>query len=418
MKKLISALGLVVLLWSQSAGAAGYLPLFGAGIPDFTLNGGFPRWKACRAAVRANTADCNILVFGESTGIGEGGFYNDVADDAHSSAIYNHLSWILRGVFGTNVRSSTVAGNQSIAAASYGGFDTRVTVNNWAATSNTSIGGNEWVSTDGTAFVFNPTDSASYPGLGASSPFPAQVLTDTIDIYWNGVASGGGTITIDTGGSPICTIRTTTGTAKFNKTSCSTTLGANTYNIKCTVVLTGCTFQTLVARNSAAHQVSMINGAASGATAAIYQNNSGNPWDALSAAASYAPSLCIVMLTGNDYAQQTPLATFSTEIANIISSCQAAGADVLVMTGFPLGGTVAGTPLTSYQAAAISAANAANVPVWDTLSLWGGPNVGWSAFNMDAGGNGACCGGASNAGHWGGPNNVFAATMMALMLAQ
>lgn len=48
-------------------------------IPNYTQNGGLPKWQACLARVRAGTGSCTILVMGESTPAGYGCAYQATA---------------------------------------------------------------------------------------------------------------------------------------------------------------------------------------------------------------------------------------------------------------------------------------------------------------------------------------------------
>jgi hypothetical protein len=339
--------------------------------------------------------------------------------DMHSAAIANQLGTILRS-FGLNAQNTSLAGDSS--AVSYNSFDARVVPNNWTPGNKFALGGKQWTATDDSAFVFNPTDPA-YPGLPG-------VQTDRLDIYWNGQLSGGGVITVDTGGSPICTINTTTGTAsRFNKTTCSTTLGVHSYNLRCMIAF-NCTVGILVARNSSAREASIINGSANGARIVDFGFNSGSPWDPLPAIQKVAPKLCIIMELANDAYMQTPLSDYTAATTAVVNACKQSGAgDVLLMTGFPYGITespnaTSGNPVTieQYQTAVLTVAKSTNVAVWDTLKTWGqnsGPGrTAWTSMGMNSGWNAACCGQAADIAHWSIANNVYAATLMAMLLLQ
>jgi len=407
MNRILGAIAIAGSLLQPAVAAERVLPST-LPIPNFSLNGGFPHWKACRAAVKDNSSDCKILFIGESTLTGLGALYGGT--DMHSAAIANQLGTVLRS-FGINAQNYSLVGDSN--AVSYHSFDARVTPNNWAASLVFTLGGKEWKATDSSPFVFNPTDPA-YPSL-------PKVETDSIDIYWNGVAAGGGTITVDTGGSPICSIDTNTGTSQFNKTTCSTTLDANTYNIRCLTAF-NCTFDIIVARNSSTREVSIMNGSANGTTAINFNSDTGSPWDPLRAIQKVAPSLCIVMNIGNDAYKQTSLADYGKALAAIVNACKRSNADVLLMTGFPYGITVSPLTIEQYQAAIRQVAASTNVPVWDTLKTWGqasGPGeTGWTSMGMNSGWNIACCGQKADVAHWSVANNVYAATLIAMMLLQ
>jgi hypothetical protein len=375
-------------------------------VPNFTLNGGFPNWKSCRAKVIANSASCNVLIIGESTSTGHGSFFRENTNDAHSGAWPNQLAALLR-MSGISAQTSNITGNNNIA--SYGVFDTRVTLNNWKAYSDVFVlGGSPWTSTDTSAFTFNPTDTASYPSA-------VPILTDTLDVYWIGQTSTpGGTLTVDTGGAPICSIDTAA-PHQLTKTSCATSLGANIYNLRCRNA--NCAFTTIVARNSRTNQVNILNAAADGTSISKFNSNTNSPWDPLPSIATFAPALCIIDDIGNDAAAQTSIDSYTASLKAVVSACQSAGADVLLTTGLPFGATSSPIAIPQYQAAVIAVAMATNVPVWDSSTTYGGPVAGWTA-GLPAGWNAVCCGGKSDIAHWSIASNVFEATMISLLLLQ
>ena len=375
-------------------------------VPNFTLNGGFPNWKSCRAKVIANSSGCNVLVIGESSSTGHGSFFHENANDARSGAWPNQLAALLR-MSGINAQANSVTGDNNIAP--YMAFDTRVTINNWKAYPGVFVlGGSAWTSTDTSAFTFNPADTASYPRA-------APVRTDTLDVYWIGQTSArGGTLTVDTGGSPICTINTAM-PFQLTKTTCSTSLAANTYNLRCQNA--NCAFTTIVARNSRINEVTILNAAADGVPISKFSSNSGLPWGPLTSIATYSPALCIIDDIGNDAGQQTPISSYTAFLTAIVTACKSSGADVLLTTGLPYGGNSSPITVEQYQAAVVAVAAATNVPVWDSLTTYGGTSAGWTA-SMPAGWNAGCCGGGADIAHWSIASNVYEAAMISLMLLQ
>lgn len=375
-------------------------------VPNFTLNSGFPNWKSCRVKVKAGLADCNVLIISDSTSTGHGSFFHENASDAHSGAWPNQLAALLR-MSGINAQTANVTGNSNIA--SYAAFDTRVTLNNWKAYPDVFVlGGSTWINTDTSAFTFNPTDTASYPSA-------APVLTDTLDVYWIGQTSArGGTLTVDTGGAPICSIDTAAA-YQLTKTTCTTSLGGNIYNLRCGNA--NCAFTAIVARNSRKSQVNILNAAADGARISKFTSNTGYPWDPLTSIATFAPALCIIDEIGNDAGAQTSIDSYTASLTAVVTACQSAGADVLLTTGLPYGGSSSPITVPDYQAAVIAVAKATNVPVWDSLTTYGGPIAGWTAA-LPAGWNASCCGGDADRAHWSIASNVYEATMISLMLLQ
>jgi hypothetical protein len=388
----------------QATAAEDTPPRFG--VPNFTLNGGFPNWKRCRAKVVANSGSCNILIIGESTSTGHGSFFHENADDARSGAWPNQLAALLR-MSGINAQTSNVTGNNNIA--SYAAFDTRVTLNNWNAYPGAFVlGGSPWTSADTSAFTFNPTDSASYPSA-------APVLTDTFDVYWIGQSSArGGTLTVDTGGAPICSIDTAV-PYQLTKTTCTTSLGANVYNLRCKS--TNCAFTAIAARNSKTNQVNIFNAAADGTPISKFSSNTNSPWDPIPSIATFAPALCVIDDIGNDAAAQTSIDSYTASLTAVVIACQSAGADVLLTTGLSYGASSSPITIPQYQAAIMAVARATNVPVWDSSTTYGGPLAGWKN-SLPAGWNASCCGGESDMAHWSIASNVYEATMISLLLLQ
>ena len=419
---MIRAVAISFLLFAGilSAADAGDLsPPLSLSIPNFVLNGGFPHWKVCREQVRNNLADCNVLIIGESTSTGHGSFFQNTSGDARSGAFANQLANILRS-FGINAQTNSISGNSHIAP--YGKFDTRVRQNGWVAdNANFTFGGSAWKAADDTALVFDPADRASYPNL-------SPVMTDTLDVYYHELASGGDSLLVDTGGAPICTIHTTGATTAFSKATCSTSLGANTYRLRCAGAH-NCIFNTIVTRNSAIREVSVLNGSADGATVGNFNVSTGFPWDTLPAIRKFAPALCIIMDISNDaYHRETTIPLYMAHLTELVSACKASG-DVLLMTGFPYAVVFPGpvTPsqfqasVSQYQAAVLAVAKSTKSPVWDTLATWGGyarDQNGWSKMGMNAGWNASCCGMAGDKAHWSVANNVYVATMITVMLLQ
>lgn len=354
-------------------------------VPRYYANRGLPNTKACIQNVINGVSDCNILVLGESTSTSQGSTYQESVGDMHSASWVNVLANLMR-FQGINAQTNSVSGNLSLGAASgYGTADTRVTINGWFNCSlggfcGVSFGGYNWLAGDTTAFVFNPTDP-SYD-LAANAP----VQTDSVDIYYRTIAgSGSDTIAIDAGASTLCTLSLFNGTGSdsFTKSTCTTTLGTNTYNLKCSGSFT-CLWNTIVARKSSTKQVSLINGSAGGMKVTDYVAGSGSggaqqPWDTLQVIPVLTPKLCIILDVGNDSGAGTPIATYKAGLTSLANACSGAGADVLLISGFP--GYVG-----IYQQGVVDTANTLNVPVWDLGSYTTadyfqnfGMNAGWNA---------------------------------------
>ena len=354
-------------------------------IPNFTANGGLPKWQSALATVKAGTGNAKIVIIGESTSTARGTMFVGDTNDAHSGAWPHQLS-IQMGMPGTaiNFENNSVVGDSSVGTAGLNAFDTRVTVNGWTELLTPFVpGGFAFSNNDTTAFVFNPNDTASYP----SAPV---IQTDTIEILVAGGPSDTASITIDTGGAAICTIPLLNVTLQVS--TCTTTLGTNTYNVKCNTASAGfCVFGMLHAYNSAQKHVAVFNGAAEGATITEFAQAT-----ALSVLGQYQPDLCIIMDIGNDYFNQTPLATYSADLIAVANECKITG-DVLFTTGLPYGVSASPLTLAQYQATVVSAASSLNAPVWDSLSTFGANS--WANYTP-SGLNASCCGTANDTTHY------------------
>lgn len=367
----------------------------GISIPNYTPNAGLPNWQACRAQVKAGTGSCNIAVWGDSDSSALGSFFG--SSDPHSGAWPNQLKALMQlPAAGIIFNTNTLTGDS--AAVSFTSFDTRVSsLGGWTPFSSAFVfGHNAWLNNDTTAFTFNPSDKTTYP----SAP---TLLTDSLDIYWFGNFGGTGNITVDIGGAAICTINVAGAAANsFNKTTCSTTLGNNTYNIKCSnAVAANCVFFALNAYNSATKSVTVFNGASQGALMAQMAGSTPASYDPVASMSVYLPKLCIIMGVGNDANAQTSITSYTTSLTTIVNGCKAVGADVLLVTGFPYGITTSPLTVPQYQAAILAVATSANVPVWDSLAALGGgaTTAPWAALIAN-GWNADCCGNPNDNTHW------------------
>jgi len=102
MKKLFYAVFALALLlcavwWSQGSPLMSFLQgnRGTISIPNFTANGGLPKWKACLAKVKAGAGDCNIMLIGESTTAAFNATWSGTTKDALSAGTPNQLAGIL-----------------------------------------------------------------------------------------------------------------------------------------------------------------------------------------------------------------------------------------------------------------------------------------------------------------------------------
>jgi len=350
-------------------------------IPNFTLNGGLPHWQACRAKVIGGTANCTVLIIGESTPRGWGAMFNGALNDAASGAWPVQVAVQLRQIYGFNAQANSIAGSGNVGnMATFAAYDTRVvTANNWTIYSVGACSGNnvfaggcsfEAAANDTTAFEFNPKNTTTYP----SAP---TVPTNTLDVYSLNVnlSAGFGNLSVNVnGGSSLGTINQSgSGAVTYTKTTITTggTAVDNTWELTCTSAANGCFFDAIVARNSAVPEASFIDMGIGGATVELWAtptscNSPSCPLTAIQN--TYKPDLCIIQDQGNDQSAGTVIATYKTNYEAIIAACQASG-DALIVTSQPSNPAFSGNPTydvqQTYVAAQQQIAAAMNVPILD-----------------------------------------------------
>jgi hypothetical protein len=96
-----------------------------------------------------------------------------------------------------------------------------------------------------------------------------------------------------------------------------------------------------------------------------------NPWDSLNALQAIAPDLTVIQLSTNDVLASTSIATFTSEVQNIIAAAKVSG-DVILMTDPPADASVA--PLAQQQEyvnALSSLAQSNDINFINLYQLWG-----------------------------------------------
>jgi hypothetical protein len=375
--------------------------------PNYTQNGGLPRWQACLARVKAGTGSCTILVMGESTPAGYGCAYQATA--ANYSRACSWVAQLAQTLYQEyNIATSYNAimggawGNQS--AGGYVAYDPSVTFGaSWTFdTSRFVVGGNPFLQgTSNTSTLdFNPTNSTAFP----SNP---AVQTDSADVYTLSYIAGNNTLDVSVNAGATITSITDPGNGTINKTTVSTTLGTNTWKLKCATLGFGCYVQGMVAYDSTVPQVKVVNGGWGGSLISGWVTNV-NGFDALQTIAAMAPDLCIAQIAGNDAGAGTNVATYIADYETLVDACQSAGGDFLVVNSQPANpAVVTYATAQTYAAAGQTVATAKNVPIFDWFQYlcgWNGSTCakgGWTA-GMGAGWNAECCTNAADAAHNGG----------------
>ena len=317
-------------------------PSNGNSIPNFTNNGGLPKWKACLAKVKAGTGSCTILVGGESTPAGNGCAYQSPNSNYSRACSWPSQIAALLAQAGIASSANAVMGNAGATGGttftSYQAYDPRLTLNSWVInTTQPLIGQGAFQSktTGSGVLTFNPTNGTAFPSATA-------IQTDTLDVYWLAYASGSGdvaSINVN-GGASLGTLVDNggTGTGLLKKTF-STTLGTNSWGFTNTTNgFDGSYVQGLIAYNSAIPQVKVVNGGWGGAKITNWSNTSLGFGGPIAMIQLMAPDLCIWQDMGNDLLV-TSIPNYITAYEAVITACQASG-DFLVVNSQPASPTV------------------------------------------------------------------------------
>jgi lysophospholipase L1-like esterase len=372
-------------------------------IPNYTQNGGLPKWQACRAKIVAGTSNCIVMIIGESTPAGLGAAWNASSDAGWSRATGwpSQLPVMLDQLYGIPATSHSVFGDAAQGTPTlYYQYDPRVAITTWTNTSafGVTAGKNLWSGTVAAGrLAFNPQNTDQFPNNLVQQ-------TDRLTIFTAGYAPTPtpDALAIDVnGGAALTTISDTS--SALVKTTVSASLGTNTWGMTCTndgSFAVGCFVAGYYAYNSAISQAIIVNASWSGSTVADW-NTSGAPWSPLLAIAAVAPDLCIIQIGGNDAGADTVIATYKTDLTNIVNACKASG-DVLLVTSQPADpATVTYATTVQYIQADLDVATATNVPVLNWyLSLCG---------NMTSTPSKACWNAGMQAG-WGPENYGNSAT--------
>lgn len=195
----------------------------------------------------------------------------------------------------------------------------------------------------------------------------SRVAFDRYDIYYL-ASSGLGTITATaTGGSAA----TAHGTGFVVASVTASAAAASTANVL-TMSSTGNNF--LVGIEPWTSTVSRVRLANAGCSSTATAQWIGDPsYGATYAIGVYAPDVVFICLGVNDAIQSVPLATYLANLQTIIAACQAAGADVILLTQGPSQETAVAALETQYTTAILGL----GLPVIDNFNRLGA----WSAVN-------------------------------------
>jgi lysophospholipase L1-like esterase len=307
-----------------------------------------PKWRLALAKMRTGTSDARILAVGDST---TGG--NDATSNAYTYP--TQLANILKTAY-TNVSSDFSDPATSLGQTTYYALGT-----GWSGNVGGSISAN---SAGSTSTTYTPGGSTTY---------------NTFDVYYL-CSSSSGTLTMQaTGGSsvPVVTGTGTCGAAGVHKTTITAALPATTNAV--TLSATSGTVYVIGVDPSLSTttRIRVSNLGFSGAkTSDFYPVSQGYGFGYT--LQTYAPDLCIIWLGVNDAGASVAATTYATNLAGIVTYCQASG-DVILMTLVPSSGSPYTTYEPEYLSQVQSVAATSSLPIVD---IWDRYKATWQTSFM------------------------------------
>lgn len=320
----------------------------------FNINAAtLPKWRAAIAKVRAGTARGRIVLCGDSTTAGaqagSGGTLN--YNGAFAKNYPRAFGVLLNKAVTTSDNSFICDQAQNVA---YGTYDPRVTLGTGWTAAQSSISGNMFKFTTG-------------GGSGTLAFTPAGQIDTIKVVYYTTTGQGTMAVNVD-GGSTLATVNAGAAGNVVTTQTISCTKGSHTINMVANnngnIFMLG-----IIAYDSTAPAVDLVQCGASGSKAITWDNNS-FAWSPLTVMPILAPDLFVLNLTINDSNTPTDLATYTSQMQAIITQMKTTS-DVLLMVGAPSSTTQAtnGT-LDSYVSALKSLAVSNGIGLLNIKTRW------------------------------------------------
>lgn len=327
------------------------------GFYNFNSNS-FPRWSAALAKQQCLVSQAKMAIIGDSTTSGVGSNPSSATSNSRVNAYPAIMAKVL------NLQPETKAQANSIwcdglEGSNIGTFDPRITLaSGWVIHPTLFCAG-------GKAF-YDPTTGS--PNLTFN--VGAGIETDTLDIYavrfpgyadivvtTNGTFNGSGSTN---GASGIVKI---TVTRSADKTM-PWVIQKSGFTPSADLLIVG-----LDAYVAADKPISVWNMGASGSKVADWVADN-QPYSFINAIQVFAPDLSIICLTINDWAANTPEATYKSGLQQMITSCLVTG-DVLLVVGVPSNtGTAPIQRQKDFARFVKELAKTNNLPVVDLSERW------------------------------------------------
>ncbi|GAW41269.1 hypothetical protein SH203_01673 [Brevundimonas sp. SH203] len=296
---------------AASAAPGGVLGAARFAVPDL------PAWSAAVRTMQAGGREARLLCIGDSVTQGFGGVAGGWTPNARAGAWPERLAAAMSGR-GLPTSAACVAGAGAADGASggYGAYDPRVTLGSgWSVNALAGLGGR----------LFSGAASSA-----GSWSFQSDGAVDRFDL-WAVTNTALGVLTVETDGAVRATVNTTKAasmeitTVAFPETSGP--VSVRWASGGAVFVVGG------VAWRSEVKRARVINAGWGGARVADWITTD-QPYRAYGALPVAAPDLTVIGLTINDWNAGTAVATYRTQLGQLVDRAAATG-DVLLMTGCP-----------------------------------------------------------------------------------
>lgn len=329
------------------------------GVNTYNLNPmSLLRWRLGMANVLSGAAFAKLMIIGSSSAMGYGSGSGGPANNAYQNSWPQRLAAALNIYVPTQTLSIFGDQFQPLGATAYGTYDPRVTLGaNWAADTSGPYG------PGGYGFKFT-TGSAN------NFSFTPSGQINQIVVFFDNTQTGTFTVNVDGGGALTASGITGSGAYVFQGYG-PPTLGSHTVNIvpanNGNIKIWG-----ILCRNTSSAAVTLEQMGMFGATMQTVTTGQTSPFTIGGAIEFQNPDLVIIALMVNDFLNSTPVATFQTNLQNLITSIQGQTppASIILMTGQPVQSEVPGADQTPYIAAMETIALSNNIPMFNLHARW------------------------------------------------
>lgn len=305
------------------------------------------RWQQYLAAIRNNSSSGRVACIGDSHTMG----YDSATTGYTNARLYSYptgLSSVLND-FGLNTQSDNFFGNANVSG-TYNDYDPRLVLGTGVVNNNgTSLGG----------FFF------VLPSGSSALAFTPGTTFNRVTIYYYAY-SGGGSFTVDVGGSAIGSPTSTNATAQVKAVTItvpdSSTIVNFTQSSGASVFIVGASCWT-----SSVSQVHILNMGWSGSTSADWARTA-FPADPANAIAAVAPEFAFINLGCNDYINGTSTTLLTSNLVTLIGKLKPNTSVCLIV---PTPSAISIKPLAfqqTYRDAILAAGVATNTPVIDLMA--------------------------------------------------